>query len=342
MPENNERSLRQPELLRVRAYQRLVEAEALERRNPDGSEDSFRREETLLTAQDGFSPSTGFFLTARARTGGAEAPGAASPAPGVPPVPAGALGPAPAGGDAGRGADAGRGEVPGVPGPEAGGRAAPSGREPSGREAPEGDEPVPPPLLPSGREPAAPALPNGREPSGREPSGRDPSGREPSGDEPDGAPGPAPGAPVAPAPPAPAELPGRASPDGPPRRGFRLQPPPADAPPAERPNPGRPPDEGRPIPGPRAPPARGPPRGFARGPSGEERGPAPASRVRLPFFTASLICTSRPLMRLPVSVSMASCPSCGSRNSTMAKPRAFPSSSSATMISSTASPNGAK
>ena len=342
MPENNERSLRQPELLRVRAYQRPAVPEAHERRNPDGRKDSFRREETLLTAQDGLSPSTGFFLTARARTGGVEAPEAESPAAGVPPVPPGATGPVLAEGDAGRGADVGRGDAPGVPGPAESGRAAPSGREPSGREVPEGGDPAPPALLPSGREPPAPALPNGREPSGREPSGREPSGREPSGADPDGAPGRAPEEPDAPVPSAPPELAGRASPPGPPRRGFRLKPPPADAPPAERPNPGRPPDDGRPIPGPRGPPARGPLRGFARGPSGEERGPAPASRVRLPFFTASLICTSRPLMRLPVSVSMASCPSCGSRNSTMAKPRAFPSSSSATMISSTASPNGAK
>ena len=334
MPENNERSLRQPELLHVRAYQRPAEAEARERRNPDGRKDSFRREETLLTAQDALSPSVGFFLTARARTGGVEAPGAASPAAGVP-VPPGATGPEPAVGDAGRGAGVGRGDVPGVAEPAESGRAAPRGREPSGREPPVGGEPAPP--FPSGREPPAPALPNGREPSGREPSGRDPSGAAP-----EGAPGRAPDEPDEPAPPAPAELPGRASLPGPPRRGFRLKPPPLDAPPAERPNPGRPPDDGRPMPGPRGPPARGPPRGIARGPSGEERGPAPASRVRLPFFTASLICTSRPLMRLPVSVSMASCPSCGSRNSTMAKPRAFPSSSSATMISSTASPNGAK
>jgi hypothetical protein len=62
----------------------------------------------------------------------------------------------------------------------------------------------------------------------------------------------------------------------------------------------------------------------------------------LPFFTASLIWISQPLIFLPVSVSIASCPRCGSRKSTIANPRDFPSSSSATMISSTASPNGSK
>ena len=343
MPENNERSLRQPELLRGRAYQRHAHSEPRVRRNPDGRKDSFGREETLLTAQDAPSPSAGFFFTARARAGALAGAASPSPAPDDPPAPAAPVAPAPGGGEAGRGVDAGREAGPDAPDPaEEVGRADPSGREPSGRDAPPaGGMPAPPALAPNGRKPPLPALPNGREPSGR-----DPSGREPSGADPDEAPGRAPGAPEEPAPPETEELPGRESPPAPPRRGFRLKlpaPPAPGAPPAERPNPpGRLPDDGRPMPGPRGPPTRGPPRGLARGPSGDERGPAPASRVRLPFFTASLICTSRPLMRFPVNVSMASCPSCGSRKSTIAKPRAFPSSSRATMISSTASPNGAK
>jgi hypothetical protein len=72
------------------------------------------------------------------------------------------------------------------------------------------------------------------------------------------------------------------------------------------------------------------------------RGARSTGFVRLPFFTASLIWISRPLMRLPVSVSIASWPRSASRKSTMAKPRGCPSASSATMISSTASPNGSK
>jgi hypothetical protein len=51
---------------------------------------------------------------------------------------------------------------------------------------------------------------------------------------------------------------------------------------------------------------------------------------------------SQPLIFFPVSVSIASCPRCGSRKRMIAKPRDFPSSSMATMISSTASPKGSK
>jgi hypothetical protein len=112
-------------------------------------------------------------------------------------------------------------------------------------------------------------------------------------------------------------------------------------PPPEAEAPGRP--NGRLAPPGRLPPTRGPPgRWKALGPSGELRGARSTGLVRLPFFTASLICISWPLIFFPVSVSMASCPFAGSRNSTIANPRGLPSSSSATMISSTESPNGSK
>ena len=266
----------------------------------------------------------GFFFTARGRGGGASA-GGASAAGGF--VPAGGTGGFATEGEAGR-----SGAAPEPNGREAG---APSGR-----------------LVGPGT--ALPPVPDGRGDAGRigdpPPSGRlvgrakpdpPPSAREPGGS---GAPGVGdePALPVSAPPTGPAPgVPGM-------RRGFRLKrlAPPAEAPP----NPGRSPEGRPPNPDGRPPegrdnPGRGPPcpgRWNARGPSGEFRGAFSEGWVRLPFLTASLICTSRPLMRLPVSVSIASCPSCGSRNSTIANPRGCPSASRARMISSTASPKGSK
>jgi len=273
----------------------------------------------------------GFFFTARGRGGGASAAGT-SVAGGF--VPVGGTG-----GRAAGGAAAGRGV--------AAGGTAPSGRDPpapSGRLV--GPAAPPPPAMggrgEAGRNGAPP--PSGRlagrgapdpPPIMREPGESGVPGEDPgeAGEEPalpaSGAPGPSGPAPGA-------------------RRGLRLKrlAPPADAPPNPgRSVPGRDPNPvglllpGRDRPG-RAPPWPG--RWNARGPRGEVRGAFSTGCVRLPFFTASLICTSRPLIRLPVSVSIASCPSCGSRNSTIAKPRGCPSASSARMISSTASPKGSK
>ena len=267
----------------------------------------------------------GFFFTARGRGGGASAAGA-SAAGGF--VPAGGTGGFATDGAAGRGA----GDEPGPKGREV--------EEPSGRLV--APAPALPPAmggrgdvgrmeapLPSGRlvGRGAPAPP---------PSTRDPGGSGAPGDGVEPAP-PASGPPRGPAPGAPGM-----------RRGFRLKrlAPPAEAPP----KPGRSPAGRLPNPDGRLPvgrenPGRGPPcpgRWNARGPSGEFRGAFSEGCVRLPFFTASLIWTSRPLMRLPVSVSIASCPSCGSRNSTIANPRGCPSALRARMISSTASPNGSK
>lgn len=200
--------------------------------------------------------------------------------------------------------------------------------------------------------------PNGREPRGREPSGcDDPNGREPSGREPpanpvepgppvDGPAGPAapplgaaPGAPGGTAgPPAGGSPPEPASPPGVlnMRRGLRMKRPPRPPPPKPPPGPGPP------APRPNPPPGRPPWRGNARGPSGELRGAFCAASVRLPFLTASLTCSVLPSSFLFCSVSTASCPSWGSRKSTIANPRGFPFSSMARMISSTASPNGVK
>lgn len=228
----------------------------------------------------------------------------------------------------------------------------PSGRDvpPSGRLAPAAPGPAPGPPGMGGRGApgrGGPPCPIGRLPP---PIMREPAPKLGGRD----APGPVAPGPVAPGPPVLLPEAGPASPAPCPgsRRGLRLNraPGPAGPPPAEALNPGRPappgriPPPGRPMPG-RAPPGPGRPppgRWNARGPSGELRGAFSLGFVFLPFLTASLIWISRPLMRLPVSVSIASWPRCGSRNSTIANPRGWPSPSSATMISSTASPNGSK